>query len=68
MNNSDHNVRRRSLAAPRPTLGFGGKVQCSLAAPIEPKTGVLKVQPDRPFATTYPSFSQLKQKTSKIFH
>lgn len=66
MNNFDHNIRRRPLAAPRPTLGFGGKVQCSLAAPIEPKTGVLKVQPDTPFATTYPSFS--KQKPSKIFH
>ena len=57
MQHSQKNIHHHPLAAPRPTFGFGSKVQCPLATPLESKPDVLKVVPDRPFATTYPTFN-----------
>lgn len=62
MNDYHHVIRHR------PTFDFGGKVQCALVTLLEPKPAVLKVEPVRPVATTYPSFSKLKQSSSKTFH
>lgn len=68
MNDFDHMIRHRPLAALKPTLDFGGKVQCALATRLEPKPEVLKVEPVRPFAASYPTFDQLKRILPPTFH